>query len=233
MGLAPRRTARAAFLAAVPVILGSLVLGSTALADPGQAQPKEGQVAATGALKFDPATVNVAVGGKVTWTYVGGTYHTVTGGDLSPDTSSPIQGGVLDQTHKTFVVTFPKAGTYPYFCQPHASVGMKGEIVVGTPTTPSPTVSVVPTDVPVPPASGSASPVVGDVPPGAGAPTAEGTALYPGIDGNDTLAAIDAERAGYHGAVSGFRFFTLVALAFLVILSAAILFSTRPRRSGR
>jgi hypothetical protein len=29
-------------------------------------------------------------------------------------------------------VKFPKAGSYPYFCQVHVSLGMKGVITVGT-----------------------------------------------------------------------------------------------------
>ncbi|MDQ1711237.1 MAG: hypothetical protein QOE45_687 [Frankiaceae bacterium] len=239
MGLAPRRTARAALLAAVPVALGSLAL-APALAGPrGVAQAKEGKVAATGAFKFDPATITVAVGGKVTWTNTGGGYHTVTGGTAgTPDSSSPIGDHQLAATGATAVVTFTKAGTYQYYCQPHQTLGMTGEVVVGAPgasptATATPSVSAVPTDVPVPPASASASAVVGDVPPGAGAPTASGTELVPGVAGNKTLEDIEAERASYHGAVSGFRFFTMVAIAFLVILGAAVLFSTRPRRARK
>jgi plastocyanin len=231
MGLAPRRTA-AALLAAVPVLLGSMAPALAGQIAAGQA--KTGQVTATGGLKFEPPTITVAVGGTVTWTNGSGTYHTVTGGDTAPDPASPING-VLDAQGKTYSVTFTKAGTYQYFCQPHQSVGMKGTVVVGTAATASPsaTASLPPTDAPVPPASAGTSAMVGEVAPGAGAPTAEATEQVPGVAGNHTLEAIDTQRASYHGAVSGFRFFTMVAVAFLVILGAAVLFSTRPRRSGR
>jgi plastocyanin len=232
MGLAPRRTA-AALLAAVSFVLGSMAPALAGQA--GAVQAKEGRVTATGGLKFDPPTITVAVGGKVTWTNGSATYHTVTGGDTAPDPASPINGVLDAQQGKTYSVTFTKAGTYQYFCQPHLSVGMKGTVVVGTAATASPsaTASLAPTGASVPPASASASASVGDVAPGAGAPTAEATEQVPGVAGNRTLEAIDTQRATYHGAVSGFRFFTMVAVAFLVILAAAVLVSTRPRRSGR
>ena len=78
-------------------------------------------------FKFDPDTVRIDVGGKVTWTYTGGGYHTVSGqGD-----AAGLLNGQLDPQHATYAVTFPKAGTYDYVCMPHQSIGMKGKIVVG------------------------------------------------------------------------------------------------------
>jgi plastocyanin len=241
MGLATRPTARAMLLTAVPVVLGGLALAPALAAPREPAQAKTGTVSATAAFKFDPATLTVAVGGKVTWTNTGGGFHTVTGGDGSPDAASPIGDHDLAATGATISVTFPKAGTYAYFCKPHAALGMKGEIVVGAggpaaTTAPPATGSAAPTsEASAPPASGTASASVGAPQPGAGAPTAaaSGEAEVPGIEGNKTLEEIEAERASYHGAVSGFRFFTMVAVAFLVILGAAVLFSTRPRRAGR
>jgi plastocyanin len=244
MGLATRPTARAALLTALPVALGGLAL-APALASPrGAVQAKTAAVSATAAFKFDPATVTVAVGGKVTFTNAGGGFHTVTGGDgTNPDPASPIGDHDLPAAGATITVTFPKAGTFAYYCKPHASLGMKGSVVVGAagpattaPATspPSATASPVSTGASVPPASGSASASVGEPQPGAGAPTAGPSSdEVPGIADNKTLQDIDAERKAYHGAVSGFRFFTLVAIAFLVILGAAVLFSTRPRRAGR
>jgi plastocyanin len=240
MGLAPRRTARAALLTAVPVVLGGLALAPALAAPRGTAQAKTAAVSATAAFKFEPASVQVAVGGKVTFTNTGGGFHTVTGGDGTPDPASPIGDHDLGATGATISVTFAKAGTYAYFCKPHVSLGMKGEVVVGAggpaATTAPATASASPTsEASAPPASGTASASVGAPQPGAGAPTAEASAgeEVPGVAGNKTLEEIEAERASYHGAVSGFRFFTLVAIAFLVILGAAVLFSTRPRRAGR
>jgi plastocyanin len=240
MGLATRPTARAMLLTAVPVVLGGLALAPALAAPREPAQAKTGTVAANASFKFDPATLTVAVGGKVTFTNTGGGFHTVTGGEGSPDAASPIGDHDLPATGATISVTFAKAGTYAYFCKPHAGLGMKGEIVVGAggpaATTAPPTAGASSTsEASAPPASGSASASVGAPQPGVGAPTAEASAgeEVPGVAGNKTLEEIDAERASYHGAVSGFRFFTLVAVAFLVILGAAVLFSTRPRRAGR
>lgn len=76
--------------------------------------------------QFVPATLEVKVGDSVTWTLDGA--HSVTGGTgPQADPASPMQSQIGVPTYK---VTFDKPGTYPYFCQPHFSLGMKGEIVV-------------------------------------------------------------------------------------------------------
>ncbi len=83
-------------------------------------------VTGTSQNKFDPAKLTVKAGTEVTWTLQG--FHSVTGGkDGTPDGSSPIKSELGTPTYK---VTFDKPGTYPYFCQPHFSLGMTGEIVV-------------------------------------------------------------------------------------------------------
>ncbi|MDF2698291.1 MAG: Copper binding protein plastocyanin/azurin family, partial [Labilithrix sp.] len=35
----------------------------------------------------------------------------------------PVGGGTFDKK-------FEKAGTFPYYCEPHCAMGMKGEVVV-------------------------------------------------------------------------------------------------------
>jgi len=227
MGLASRRTF-AALLVAVPVAALVALPGAVA------AQAADGKVSATSQLKFDPAELTVAAGTKVTWTNVGGTYHTVTGGDGTADSSSPING-TLPSDGSTYSVTFDKPGTYKYFCSPHVASGMKGTIVVtaaaggGTSATAAPSATTAPaTSAPAATASATA---------GASeeaAPTAEASEEgVPGVAGNKTLKSIEDERAAQHGAVSGFRNFTMVAVGLLVILCAAVMFSTRPRRAGR
>ncbi len=78
---------------------------------------------------FDPAELTVKVGATVTWSNEG-SFHTVTGGDGAEDPASPIGNQTLADASATHKVTFDKPGTYQYFCQPHASLGMKGTIVV-------------------------------------------------------------------------------------------------------
>ncbi|HEX6909792.1 MAG TPA: plastocyanin/azurin family copper-binding protein [Longimicrobium sp.] len=73
---------------------------------------------------FSPASVTIAAGGTVTWTFTGGSRHNVTfsgtapaGGSI-PDTDA---GGSASRT-------FTAAGTYNYSCTRHS--GMNGTVVV-------------------------------------------------------------------------------------------------------
>jgi plastocyanin len=81
----------------------------------------------TGAIKFVPATLTVKKGTKVTWT-ADQSQHSVTSGEAGKqDKSGPMNSPI---GFTTYSVTFTKPGTYKYFCIPHASLGMVGEIVV-------------------------------------------------------------------------------------------------------
>ncbi len=71
---------------------------------------------------FQPDTLNVKTGTKVTFTNKDSFAHTVTARDDS------FKSGNLDEG-KTFEQTFDKAGTYDYFCSIHNS--MTGKVVVG------------------------------------------------------------------------------------------------------
>jgi plastocyanin len=85
-------------------------------------------VRATVANKFEPATLTVKKGTKVTWTADPGTFHSAQSGTPPTiDQAGPIHHAI---GFTTFSVTFTKPGTYKYFCEPHASLGMTGEIVV-------------------------------------------------------------------------------------------------------
>ena len=84
-------------------------------------------VLASAGNTFAPATMTVKAGTEVTWTAEG--FHTVNSGTPADgvDAAGPMQS---PQGFATYSVTFDKAGTYKYFCQPHASLNMVGEIVV-------------------------------------------------------------------------------------------------------
>ncbi len=71
---------------------------------------------------YDPASVEVPVGGSITWTNQDSTKHTATAKD-----KAILQSGALDQG-ESFTQTFTTPGTYEYFCEFHAN--MKGTIVV-------------------------------------------------------------------------------------------------------
>lgn len=77
---------------------------------------------------FTPAKVTIKVGQTVRWTWAGGTHNVVSGPDCDTEdgnfkSGAPVGGGTFDKK-------FEKAGTFPYYCQSHCQMGMKGEIVV-------------------------------------------------------------------------------------------------------
>jgi halocyanin-like protein len=80
-----------------------------------------------GNFAFDPAAVRVSPGTTVVWEWNGkGGSHNVVAEDGSFDSGAP----VVDEG-TTFEQTFEEPGIYPYFCNPHKGLGMKGAIVVG------------------------------------------------------------------------------------------------------
>ena len=82
-------------------------------------------VTATAGNKFEPASLTVKAGTTVTWTAQG--FHTVDSGEPPTPAGGPLKaaGGFTSYEYK-----FDKPGTYKYFCVPHASLGMTGEVVV-------------------------------------------------------------------------------------------------------
>jgi plastocyanin len=73
-------------------------------------------------IKFNPGTVKIKPGGKVTWVN-----HDSVGHDVTADGfSSGSPGGIDDGA--SFTHTFKKAGNYKYVCSVHP--GMEGEVVV-------------------------------------------------------------------------------------------------------
>jgi len=78
-------------------------------------------------------TAKIQVGQSILWRWVTGS-HTITNGNGSLDP----QAGILFDVPSTsaaplFTFTFNSAGTFPFFCRPHESFGMKGVVVVSTP----------------------------------------------------------------------------------------------------
>lgn len=80
----------------------------------------------TGSNTFSPSSLTIQTGSTVRWVNVTNTFHTVT-----PDGHSEWERVETDTAAETVLtVTFDTAGTFEYFCEPHQSVGMVGEIVV-------------------------------------------------------------------------------------------------------
>jgi glucose/arabinose dehydrogenase/plastocyanin len=96
---------------------------------------------------FDPGTINVPVGGTITWVNVGLNPHSATAANGSFDTD------VFDPgTSKS--LTFNQAGSFDYICKPHP--WMHGTIVVAgaagapAPAAPAPAAPAAPAPAPAP-----------------------------------------------------------------------------------
>jgi plastocyanin len=133
---AARRLPRLLPLAVAVALLGAGL--ALAAGSPAAAQAKSSaEIDGTAALKWEPANVTIKPGGTVTFKVSGGPPHPVKSGDgsnLQGDDKFDSSGCGLDKMSKVGAscqVKFPKAGTYPYFCEVHVSLGMKGVIQVG------------------------------------------------------------------------------------------------------
>jgi plastocyanin len=128
-----RATLRAAAGAAVIVMLV------------GACSSEGNEVSMDNSHRYEPSTLTVAVGEKVSWRNAGSEAHTVTayddgmpaGADFWATGGAPsekaarddIAAGLLKEG-ESFEMSFDEPGTYRYFCIPHEDDGMKGEIVV-------------------------------------------------------------------------------------------------------
>lgn len=81
-------------------------------------------VSATATNHFAPATVTIAVGGTVTWTWAGDAYHDVT--------SDAFDAGSGTRTSQaaSFSVRFTTPGVFAYYCSVHRTTGMTGTVTV-------------------------------------------------------------------------------------------------------
>ena len=83
-----------------------------------------------GAFAFDPPAVRVEPGTEVVWRWngEGGGHNVVSDGDGPLDSGESVSTADTTYSH-----TFESTGIYKYVCEPHASLGMKGAVVVGGP----------------------------------------------------------------------------------------------------
>merc|ERR1719460_562791 len=88
----------------------------------------------SGGLVFDPSTVTIKKGEKVTWTNNAGFPHNVVfDEDAVPDgvdVDSLSSYDLLNAPGESHSATFDVAGTYEYYCEPHQGAGMAGKVVV-------------------------------------------------------------------------------------------------------
>ncbi len=79
-------------------------------------------------MNFVPQTVTVNVGDTVVWSNTDSMVHTATSGSNCASDGLWNSGNMNPGT--TYSYTFTQAGTYPYYCIPHCSMGMTGTVVV-------------------------------------------------------------------------------------------------------
>lgn len=78
---------------------------------------------------FSPSTLNIRVGDTVHWTWANGG-HTVTSGDACAADGRFSSGDATSPGGSSFSFTFQQPGSFPYFCVPHCSFGMRGVVNV-------------------------------------------------------------------------------------------------------
>jgi len=78
---------------------------------------------------FDPPVVTIKAGQSVKWVWVSGSHNVVSGESCTSDGKFS-SGDEASSAPKTFAHTFTAPGSYPYFCDPHCGIGMKGKVVV-------------------------------------------------------------------------------------------------------
>jgi len=92
---------------------------------------KEEHVVQINGKMFQPQRIEVKVGETVTWKNYDLTDHTVTA-QVKPAQPDAQEKAMFDsgplKPGETFQFTFPKAGTFEYYCQMHK--GMTGTVVV-------------------------------------------------------------------------------------------------------
>ena len=135
---AARRLPRLLPLAVAVALLGAALIFAAGGRAAAQAAQNQVTIEGTAANKWEPANATVRPGGTVTFEITGGLTHPVRSGDGSDpagDDRFDASDCGLQQMSKvgdSCQVKFPDAGSYPYFCQVHVTVGMKGVITVGT-----------------------------------------------------------------------------------------------------
>jgi plastocyanin len=77
---------------------------------------------------FEPQDVHIKANQTVRWVWVTGSHNVVSGSACTPD--GTFSSGNSEGAPNTFEHTFTKAGSFPYFCDPHCSIGMKGNVIV-------------------------------------------------------------------------------------------------------
>jgi plastocyanin len=137
MPLAARSLPRLLPLTLAVALLGAAMVLAAGGPAAAQSAPSKVTIDGTAENKWEPADATIKPGGTVTFRVASGATHPVVSGDGSnPQGDNRFDDSKCGLAQMTKVgdscqVKFPKAGTYPYFCEVHVSLGMKGVVQVG------------------------------------------------------------------------------------------------------
>ena len=92
-----------------------------------------------GGQKFTPKNVTINAGDTIEWVWAGNHHSSTSGTPGNPD--GMWESGI-NNTGFVFSHTFSAAGTFPYYCTPHGSLGMVGSVTVNGAALPTVTLSV-------------------------------------------------------------------------------------------
>eukprot|EP00192_Tetraselmis_astigmatica_P015272 CAMPEP_0117661830 /NCGR_PEP_ID=MMETSP0804-20121206/7742_1 /TAXON_ID=1074897 /ORGANISM="Tetraselmis astigmatica, Strain CCMP880" /LENGTH=155 /DNA_ID=CAMNT_0005468715 /DNA_START=68 /DNA_END=535 /DNA_ORIENTATION=+ len=88
----------------------------------------------SGALVFEPSSVTVSKGEKVTWVNNAGFPHNIVfDEDNVPEgvnVDKISRDDYLNAPGETYELSFDTPGEYGYYCEPHQGAGMQGKIIV-------------------------------------------------------------------------------------------------------
>ncbi|HWP62681.1 MAG TPA: plastocyanin/azurin family copper-binding protein, partial [Candidatus Binatia bacterium] len=194
---------------AVVVAIG-LVAGAALLPSPaGPAATAATRTVEARNYVFDPATLTIAPGDTVVWTFAGEP-HTVTSGTSAtdPELGEGFDSGLVEAGGR-FEVTFTEPGTYRYICLVHIDTGMAGTIIVRAAVSPTPTPTPRPTprptphstptptprSTPTPPPSPSSTPS----PPAAASPPSSSPSTTPALSPRASLPQSEAPSSSPAG----------------------------------
>jgi len=110
---------------------GATVASAAAASAAGTAAAQEGETVAVGPggnLVYEPATLYVSPGTTVTFEWESDNHNIVVDGQ--PEGANWEGHEPLENTGFSYEHTFETVGTYSYYCQPHRTAGMVGEIIV-------------------------------------------------------------------------------------------------------
>lgn len=115
------------------VILSAALLAIASEANAAEYTIKMVSHADKAAYAFEPNKLTIKSGDTVTWINAQDDTHNVMS-ESTPKGAKPFESPMLEKQGQSWSYVFTQSGTYSFHCHPHADAGMRGEIIVDTPS---------------------------------------------------------------------------------------------------